>query len=540
MVAYSPGRSAARTAVASSATTARLAARHGFRVRLSYRTALRGFAARLQPGQVRALRRDPRVALVSRDRVLHASSRVALSPGEQVPTGVSRIGAVSGGTARNASGAGIAVLDTGIDLDDGQLDVRAGTNCIRPSDPPMDDNGHGTFVAGIAAARNNGIGVVGVAPGTPVWAVKTLDSNGDGEISEVICGIDWVTAHAGPLGIGVANLSLGGPGNRSACDEDALHMAICNATAAGVTYVVAAGNDGRDFGDAPEEIPAVYPEVLATTAMADSDGLANFAGPPVRCDGFVDERDDFRYSFSNWATRPEDVAHVIAAPGVCIESVAPRGATQVGTGTSAAAPHVAGVVSLCAGELGGPTACAGMRPPEVIEQLRTDAALRAPALGGFAGDPGDPFGGRYFGNLVSGLDPGVRRLSGPLAPAVPQSQPPDRRVSLRRLRVARTQSLRKLRVTVALNEAGGASAQATLRVPASNVKGSVSFRLRSARAKLAAGRTVTLRLRRPARRVRDLGRALAARGTRTARVTVRLTDKPGNVLLKRRQVHVRP
>ena len=91
----------------------------------------------------------------------------------------------------------------------------------------------------------------------------------------------------------------------------------------------------------------------------------------------------------------------------------------------------------------------------MIEQLRTDAAVRAPPLGGFFGDPQRPIGSRYFGNLVSGLDPGVRRLSGPLAPAVPQSTPRDRRVSIRRLRVVKTQSLRKLRATIALNEAGG-------------------------------------------------------------------------------------
>ena len=169
MVVYSPHRSAARTAAASSATTSRLSARYRFRVRLRYRSAVRGFAARLSPRQVRALRRDPRVALVSRDRLLHASGRVAVAPGEEVPTGVSRIGAVSAGMAHNASSAGIAILDTGVDLDDPQLDARAGANCVNPGNEPNDDNGHGTFVAGVAAARNDGSGVVGVAPGTPVW-----------------------------------------------------------------------------------------------------------------------------------------------------------------------------------------------------------------------------------------------------------------------------------------------------------------------------------------------------------------------------------
>ena len=540
MVVYSPHRSAARTAAASSATTSRLSARYRFRVRLRYRSAVRGFAARLSPRQVRALRRDPRVALVSRDRLLHASGRVAVAPGEEVPTGVSRIGAVSAGMAHNASSAGIAILDTGVDLDDPQLDARAGANCVNPGNVPDDDNGHGTFVAGVAAARNDGSGVVGVAPGTPVWAVKTLDSRGSGEVSEVICGIDWVTANAHALGIRVANMSLGTEGNRSACDADALHLAICNSTAAGITYVAAAGNDGRDFGDAPEEIPAVYPEVLAVTAISDGDGRPGGLSGPVSCSGVTGENDDFPYSSSAWATRPEDVAHTIAAPGVCILSAAPHGLTQVGTGTSASAPHVAGVVSLCAGELGAPTACSGMTPREVIEQLRTDAELRAPVVGGFFGDPTHPIGSRYFGYLVSGLDPGVRRLSGPLAPAVPQSRPPDRKVSLRRLSVVKTQSLRKLRVAVTLNESGRASASAILRVPATKTAGAVAFKLRSPRVRLAAGRTATLRLRRPARRVRGARRALAASGPRAAQIEVRLSDNAGNVRVVKRKVHVRP
>jgi subtilisin family serine protease len=539
VVVYKTDRAAARTAAVASATTTRLSARYGFRVRLRYRTALRGFAARLAPRQVRGLRRDPRVALVSRDRVLHASGRVAVASGEDVPTGVSRIGAVTGGSAHNASSAGIAVLDTGVDLDDPQIDVRGGTNCVNPGNEPNDNNGHGTFVAGVAAARNEGRGVVGVAPGTPVWAVKTLDSNGDGEISEVICGIDWVTANAHSLGIRVANMSLGGEGNRSACDADALHLAICESTAAGVTYVVAAGNDSRDFGDVPEEIPAVYPEVLAVTAVADGDGQPGGLSSPVSCPGVFGENDDLPYTASTWATRPEDAAHVIAAPGVCIRSAAPNGLTQVASGTSAAAPHVAGVVSLCAGELGGPTACSGMTPPEVIEQVRADAALRAPAVGDFFGDPGNPIGSRYFGYLVSGLDPGVRRLSGALAPAVPHSNPPDRKVSLRRLRVLKTQSLRKLRVAVTLNESGRASASAILRVPARKADGAVAFQLRSARVRLVPGRAATLRLRRPARRVREARQALAAVGTRTAQIEVRLSDNAGNVRVVKRKVHVR-
>ena len=136
--------------------TSRLAARHGFACRLRYRSALRGFAARLRPRQARALRRDPRVAAVDAGPRLRAAGRVAVAPGEEVPTGVARIGASPGGV-HNASTAGVAVLDTGIDLNHPQLDAHAGANCMA-GEPPNDDNGHGTFVAGVIAARNNGSG----------------------------------------------------------------------------------------------------------------------------------------------------------------------------------------------------------------------------------------------------------------------------------------------------------------------------------------------------------------------------------------------
>ena len=113
-------------------------------------------------------------------------------------------------------------------------------------------------------------------------------------------------------------------------------------------------------------------------------------------------------------------------------------------------------------------------------------------------------------------------------------------MSLRRLSVVKTQSLRKLRVAVTLNESGRASASAILRVPATKTAGAVAFKLRSPRVRLAAGRTATLRLRRPARRVRGARRALAASGPRAAQIEVRLSDNAGNVRVVKRKVHVRP
>ena len=105
-------------------------------------------------------------------------------------------------------------------------------------------------MAGTIAARNNGSGVVGVAPNTKLYAVKVLNSSGNGTASQVICGIDWVTANASSLGIKVVNMSLGGGGppvQSCSTTTDAEHKAICRSTEAGVTYVVAAGNSGWDF-----------------------------------------------------------------------------------------------------------------------------------------------------------------------------------------------------------------------------------------------------------------------------------------------------
>ena len=178
-----------------------------------------------------------------------------------------------------------------------------------------DDNGHGTHVAGTIAAKNNGGGVIGVAPGTTVYAVKVLDYKGSGTWSQVICGIDWVTANSTPLNIKVANLSVGGTGGVTTCDNDALHRAICRSVASGVTYSVAAGNSGTDIAGA---VPANFPEVLTVTAMSDNDGKAGGTGGSPTCRS--GESDDKYATFSNYATSAADQNHTIAASGVCIRS----------------------------------------------------------------------------------------------------------------------------------------------------------------------------------------------------------------------------
>lgn len=355
-----------------------------------YTRALRGFAASLSAGQVAALAGDPAVRTIVADQPVQAIAQT-------LPTGINRIqGDVSSQQSGNGNGSlatpAVAVIDTGIDTDHPDLNVVGGVNCSS-GQTYEDGNGHGTHVAGTIGATDDSTGVVGVAPGVSLYAVRVLNNAGSGSWASVICGVDWVAANAASRGIKVANMSLGGSGNDGSCSDGGLREAICAATAAGVTFVVAAGNSGANFSGF---VPATYPEVLTVTAVADFNGLPG-GGAAATCRTDVD---DTNADFSNFAMSVEDIGHTIAAPGVCILSTWKRGGYNTISGTSMASPHVAGTAALCIGA----GACAGLTPSQVISKLRLDASRQAASYG-FAGDPNQPvFDGRgrnlYYGYLV--------------------------------------------------------------------------------------------------------------------------------------------
>jgi len=395
--------------VDAAATTASLEKSVGFKSKLKYSVALKGFSADLNAAQLEQLRADSRVDFIQADGVVHAVGYVPIAPGDTAPTGVRRIGAAVDQSQVKVKGANTAVIDTGVDLSHTDLFVRSGTNCINPGSPAQDDHSHGTHVAGTVGAKNQGSDVVGVSPGTKIFAVKVLNSGGSGTFAQVICGIDWVAGH-GPgtrKNIKVANMSLGGggsdDGNCGNTNGDAMHKAICNAVnVKGVLFVVAAGNSGVNYSGF---VPAAYDEALTVTAVADSDGLPGGTGGPPLCR--PSETDDSFAGFSNFAVSAADQGHTIAAPGVCILSDKLGGGTHGDqpsdpwSGTSMASPHVAGTAALCIGpsaRKAGP--CFGMTPAQLRTKLRADAAAHATPGNGFNGDPNHPVTGRYYGFLV--------------------------------------------------------------------------------------------------------------------------------------------
>lgn len=342
---------------------------NGFSTKYRFSRALKGFTAQLSKDKLDMVKKDSRVAYVTQDREVNialyqinnkltgfskrkptptkrptptptptsAPTPTSIPSLQKVPTGISRIGL---NALNEGNGVGVAVVDTGIDLTHPDLaeNIVANTTCISGTTTGNDDNGHGTHVAGIIAAVNNSIGVVGVAPKSKLIAVKVLSSNGGGSYSSVICGLDWVTINALAYNIKVVNMSLAGGGkNDNNCGNtngDAFHQAVCKTRDAGVTVVVAAGNSGINVKNT---VPANYDDAVITiSALVDSDGKPGGLGLST---GYG--ADDTFASFSNYGNVVD-----LGAPGVDIYSTYKNGGYATLSGTSMATPHVAGASAL--------------------------------------------------------------------------------------------------------------------------------------------------------------------------------------------------
>jgi subtilisin family serine protease len=283
---------------------------HGFRADQLYSAALRGFSARLTADQIRELEDNPDVAYVEPDVVMTIQAQT-------LPWGINRVDAdISSTRAGDGTGAvsnvNIYIIDTGIGAHQDLNRVRhvnfAGDGLN------SDCNGHGTHVAGTAAARDNTVDVVGVAPGAPLTGVKVLGCSGSGLTSNIIKGIDWVTANA--VRPAVANMSLGG-GASTALDD-----AVRNSVASGVFYAVAAGNSSANACNSSP----------ARAGAGTSNGIATVAATDIG---------NNEASFSNFGPCVD-----IWAPGVNILSTRLGGGTTTLSGTSMASPHVAGAAAL--------------------------------------------------------------------------------------------------------------------------------------------------------------------------------------------------
>jgi minor extracellular protease Epr len=298
------------------------------------------------------LKKNPKIKYVEEDAQVQIAGKPSQSqpqqPPQQITWGVARVKAPEAWGNSTGTNVKIAVLDTGISSNHPDLTVSGGINLVGTSKNNKwnDDNGHGTHVAGIIAARNNTIGVVGVALDAQLYAVKVLDAYGNGYISDVIEGIDWAVQN----NMNVVSMSLG-----TAAYSQALNDTTANAYKAGILLVAAAGNSG-DGNLSTDDVlyPAKFDSVIAVSAI-DYNNIA----PVWSADGAKIE---------------------LAAPGVDIYSTWINGGYADASGTSMAAPFVSGVAALAKSRN------LSMTPQEIRSTLAYNAI-----------DLGDPGRDRIYG-----------------------------------------------------------------------------------------------------------------------------------------------
>lgn len=285
----------------------------GGEVRYSYRL-IPAIAAWIPAQALDGLSHNPNVTVIEPDVEAHAVDAELDNA-----WGVKKIGA---GLAHDAgkfgTGVKVAVIDTGIDYNHPDLNANfaGGYDFVNDDNDPMDDNDHGTHVAGTIAAEDDGAGVVGVAPQARLYALKVLNAAGSGYFSDIIAALEWCVNN----GIQVTNNSYGSSQNPGTL----VQAAFDNAESVGIVNVAAAGNSGNLRGKGDNVIyPARYASVIAVAAT---------------------DSNNKRASFSSTGSAVE-----LSGPGVAVNSCKRGGGYVIFSGTSMACPHVVGTAALVLG-----------------------------------------------------------------------------------------------------------------------------------------------------------------------------------------------
>lgn len=296
----------------------------GGKVKRTY-TIIDAISADIPENAMETIRTDPNVEYIEIDERVFAhrmDNRVPVGTCQEIktlkqmtPWGINRIGSrLVNAIGDTGKGIRISILDTGIDKDHEDLskNFKGGYNFIDNNTDLKDLNGHGTHVAGIIAAEDNDIGVIGVAPDAHIYSVKVLDYAATGTASDMVAGIEWSLEN----NMQIVNMSLG-------ADKDSISFgrAVENAYNSGVLLVAAAGNNGNIIGKGDNiDYPSKYDSVISVGAIDINDKRATFSstGPSLE----------------------------VSAPGVDILSTLPGNKYGILEGTSMASPHVSGVAAL--------------------------------------------------------------------------------------------------------------------------------------------------------------------------------------------------
>ena len=268
-----------------------------------------GFVAELTPAEVLQLQKDPSVQVIEPDRVIALSTCFTVAEPRLVTWNINRVG------YGNGVGKTAWIIDTGIDFDHPDLNVNTtkSKSFINGNTSADDANGHGTHVAGIIGGKNNTIGVLGVASGASLVSLRVLNEEGVGTLSSIIQALGYVNTNA--KAGDVVNMSLGEIDN-----SPTLIQQVRSTASRGIYIAIAAGNDSD---------------------LANKYSPANANGQNIYTVSATDSLDRFA-AFSNYGNDVVDYA----APGVRILSTYSNGRYAYLSGTSMAAPHVAGLLLL--------------------------------------------------------------------------------------------------------------------------------------------------------------------------------------------------